>query len=95
MSAPAIVPVCGRLLSLRAAATYLGVSERRMRRLIAKTEVAVMRSARGRVLGLYQADLDDWRDRRRQPARTERAGMAPVDDRMRALLPPVRRFAGR
>jgi excisionase family DNA binding protein len=75
----------GKLLTAREAAAYLGISEPRMRRLVAAGEIAVIRNKRGRLAGCYAEDLDAWVGRRRQPAVGE-GKWRPVDDAMRRLI---------
>ena len=61
----AIVPKRGTLLAFRQALTYLGMDEKRLRRLVAAKKIPVHRDGR---LGFWSADLDEWIERRRTPA---------------------------
>ena len=60
-----IVPLRGALLSFRQALTYLGMEEKRLRRLVAAKKIPVLRDGR---LGFFTADLDEWIERHRTPA---------------------------
>lgn len=96
----------GRLLSVGAAAAYLGLQVRQLRRVIAAKQIAVTRlGAKGRGIGIYEADCDAWRDAHRSPAapktvrKVERAAARgrPVkrsmSDALAAHMPKNLRFA--
>lgn len=59
----------GRLLPATRAATRLGISYWALLRLINAERIAVMRTPEGRLLGIYEADCDDWIARSRTPAK--------------------------
>lgn len=77
----------GRLLTVGQAAAHIGVTESRMRTLVSRGEVAVLKSARGRVLGIYERDAEAWVTSRRVLPSTEQ----PVDDRIAQFI-TQRRF---
>jgi len=53
-------PVYGPLFKVRAAAQYLGLTESRVRALIAAGELVALRNVRGRLDGVYQHHCDAW-----------------------------------
>lgn len=90
---PPIVPVCGRLFIAREVAEYLGISESKARQLIRRGELPAVRTAGGRLEGVYEHDCDAWIARRRQAPPQAPRKSAAIDERIKALLPSTRRFA--
>lgn len=88
-----ITPVCGRLFRVREIAQYLGVSESKARQLIRRGELPAVRTAGGRLEGVYEHDCDAWIARRRQAVLTDAPKPAAIDERIKALMPAERRFA--
>lgn len=88
----AIVPArLGRLFTAVEAAQYLGIGIEKARRAIARGELVAMRTASGRIEGVYQADCDAWIDARRQlPQREE---VRTHVDVLVSLLPGADHFA--
>lgn len=86
-----IAPARGRLFNGRAAAQYLGLTESRLRTLVAAGELVVLRNAKGRLAGVYQSDCDAWVEAHR---RVTVAPAPPVtgDARIAHLLPTTRHF---
>ena len=81
----------GQLLGASAAAAYLGISIHQFRRLVGAHKVAFQANDRGRFLGAYERDLDEWQARTRVPAQTteaieRRVRTAAVDAAMDTLL---------
>jgi excisionase family DNA binding protein len=62
-----IVPPRGRLLPASKAAVRLGIGVAKLYRLIKAHEIVFQRRDNGRLEGLYERDLDEWIERRRQP----------------------------
>lgn len=87
-----VTPPRGRLFGARAVAQYLGVTESKARTLIATGELIAIRTAKGRLVGVYESDCEAWVAGHRQvPA--SRPGPVAVDERMKALLPKKLHFA--
>jgi hypothetical protein len=66
---PSIVASQGRLFTARQAAEFLGLTTVKLRRLVARRELAVIRTPEGRFEGVYEAECRAWQQRRTQPAR--------------------------
>ena len=91
-------PTYGRLLSFRQAFDYLGMTDRRLRRLVAAKKIPVHRDGR---LGFWSADLDAWIEAHRTPAcdrPTSRHIELPRADvqttSLADLMPKKRRLSG-
>lgn len=84
----------GRLMTIPEGADYLGVSIARLRRAIARDEIAVLRNSHGRFEGVYAEALDEWVARRTRPARVAAAAAGrSVDAAIAKLMPTSRRYA--
>jgi hypothetical protein len=57
----------GRLLGVRDAAAYAGIGPHFLRALIRRRELAVVRNANGRLLGVYELSIREWQDSRITP----------------------------
>ena len=86
-----VQPVRGRLLKARGAAEYLGITESRVRTLIASGELASVRRTNGRLEGVYERDCDAWVAARLRGALPSPARPS-IDERIQHL-PGVRHFA--
>lgn len=80
----------GKLLSVRAAALYLGVGTASLRNAVLRHELAVQRHPSGRLAGIFEADADAWIARRATPPapRREMPTRRSIDERMQELMPP-------
>lgn len=87
----AIVPARGRLFTSVEAAQYLGISVQKARRAIARGELVAVRTASGRLEGVYQFDCDAWIDARRQVP--HQAEVRQHVDVLVSLLPGADHFA--
>jgi len=84
----------GKLLTTRQAAEYLGVHPSFVRRLLAARKVASLRDDNGRLIGIYEADLDAWQDAHRREAEGQRSPREVTDiDRLVAQLPGAGMFS--
>lgn len=64
MSAPPL----GKLLGVRDAAIYAGVTEHFMRAIIGRRELTVIRNAHGRLTGIFEAHIRQWQAAWQEPA---------------------------
>jgi hypothetical protein len=82
----------GKLYTAMQCAEALGISRSRMYAICARGEIAVMRSDRGRIEGVFERDVEDWIARHRVPVgeptrpRLEDRPIADVDQEMRRLI---------
>lgn len=83
-----MTPVLGLLLSIGDAAAYLGITPFRLRGLIRTDGLVVLRSTRGKVLGVYESDCDAWLAAHRRGPKPPRS---TVDEQV-ARLPGAGRF---
>jgi excisionase family DNA binding protein len=93
--ANAVVPRYGRLLDIRRAAEYLGITEEQLRREIRARRIRVLR--RGRAIGIYEAWCDQYVEAQTTAPAASVRGFAPsiaqsVDRPLgiQDLLPPKR-----
>lgn len=94
MKAAPIVPARGRLFSARSAAEYLGVTESKVRHLIARGELVAVRTTGGRLEGIYEAECDAWVARHSHAAAPPvNARQVAADERIKLLMPKERVFA--
>lgn len=78
----------GRLLPASQAADLLGITDGKIRRLIARGEITVMRSPSGRLGGIYEADARAWLDRSRTVTIAHAQPAHEVDALVDALIGP-------
>lgn len=88
-----VTPVRGRLFKARGAAQHLGVKESFVRSLVTRGELVAVRTSKGRLIGIYEADCNAWLEQHRTLAEPVPV-RSSVDERIAQLLPAAsdRRF---
>lgn len=89
----------GRLLPASQAAVRIGIGYDALMSVIKAGKIAIMRHDSGRLMGIYENDLDEWvaahrtpaADVQHEPSRVERRD---VDRLMEELVPPADRVFG-
>jgi excisionase family DNA binding protein len=66
MGSRTVAPAMGRLFTTREAATFLGISPRRVQQLLHRGELVAVRNGNGRLEGIYEADCQAWIESHRQ-----------------------------